>query len=293
MNLFIPTAFSRVVCVVALSLLSLLLIGASPASAQPLSLFDDVSRPGLPGRLFVPNQAETSARPLVLFLHGAGATGSNNTSQINGNMGGLFAEAQSEGAFIYAPQATTFQWSSEDRTDLVMSTIDEIIATENVDPTRIYVTGLSMGGGGTWNMANRFPDRFAAALPIAAVSPASDFDAANFLDLPTWAFHGRSDITVSVEATRSVVSDIILEAGDVVPEFPEERGADLIYASDSIDLQYSEWRASGHTIWFRVYQDTPEVYDWMFARSIPEPAAGLMLIIAALSGFGIYRRRYR
>src|SRR3954451_1958058 len=123
----------------------------------------------LPGRLYVPPEATsdpTTPRPFILFFHGAGEDGTNNTSQINGNIDNLLAEAKRRGAFLYAPQ-TTNNWSSTTTTGDVLTMVQSAEATLNVDRSRLYITGLSNGGGGTWNMVSRYPKVFAAALPIS------------------------------------------------------------------------------------------------------------------------------
>src|SRR5688572_14546924 len=137
----------------------------------------------LPGRMYVPPEAANPAqpRPLILFLHGAGESGTNNVTQVNQNIDNLLAEAKQRGAFLYAPQ-TNNTWAPATTIDNTMLMINGALISYNVDASRLYVTGLSMGGGGVWNMLNRFPDRFAAGVPIAAVSPASGFLSANLLD---------------------------------------------------------------------------------------------------------------
>ena len=138
--------------------------------------FVDFSMAGLPGKLFVPPEANESARPVILFLHGAGETGSNNLSQINGNITNLVNAAKERGAYLYAPQATSvvggiYNWNDMERTDNVMSMMDQLSTQENVDVSRIYVTGLSMGGGGTWSMASRYSDRQVPGLRRIRLQP--------------------------------------------------------------------------------------------------------------------------
>src|SRR4051812_18286716 len=145
----------------------------------------------LPGRLYIPPQAKSdrrAPRPLILFLHGGGERGSNNHSQVNVNMDNLLAEAKRRGAYLYAPQSPG-DWNSRAITDQVMTMIDRAIAEQNVDKSRLYVTGLSSGGCGTWNMLNRYPDRFAAGIPICAGSPDTDFVPGRLVDHSIYVFH--------------------------------------------------------------------------------------------------------
>jgi predicted peptidase len=220
----------------------------SQLMAQPnVDQFVDFSTTGLPGRLFIPDEAASSARPVILFLHGAGETGTNNTSQVNGNIDNLLAEAQSRGAFLYAPQAPTFGWNSISRTDTIMSMVDQIFATQNSDANRLYVTGLSMGGGGTWNMANRYGDQIAAVVPIAGINPSGDFDGSNLVDMPTWAFHARNDNVVNRSATINTVNRILDAAGE--PRISDPGTAGFEYQNDNLDLAYTQYASGGHGIW--------------------------------------------
>src|SRR4051794_13355906 len=140
-------------------------------------------------------------------MHGAGEDGTNNSSQVNVNIDNLLAEAKRRGAYLYAPQ-TTNNWSSSALTTNVMTMVTQAETTKNVDRHRLYVTGLSNGGGGTWNMASRYPGVFAAALPIAGVTPAADFSPLRLVNEPVWAFHARNDTVVSVNTSHTVVNNI-------------------------------------------------------------------------------------
>ena len=274
-------------------LLSVLL--SLPLNAADPSDFVDFSTEGLPGQLFVPPEAEDSARPIIVFLHGAGETGTNNRSQINNNIDNLLSAAKDHGAFLYAPQATTvqggiFNWNDQDRTAGVMTMVDQILSDRNADMDRVYITGLSMGGGGTWNMVSRYPDRFAAAVPIAGVRTANDFEPANMLGTPTWAFHARNDGVITRERSRGVVNDILSAAGEPTLTFPDNRDRSTFeFVSETLDLAYTEYPTGGHGIWPRVYS-TPEVYDWMFAQSVPEPHSTSLLAIVLMFVLGRCRR---
>jgi predicted peptidase len=258
--------------------------------------FLDFSTADLPGRLYVPPEAENSARPLIVFLHGAGESGTNNLSQINSNIDNLLKAAKQRGAFLYAPQATTvvgsiYNWNDTSRTTNVMAKVDQVLAEQNADPDRVYITGLSMGGGGTWNMVSRYPDRFAAAVPIAGVKTADDFAPANQLGTPTWAFHARNDGVVSKDRSREVINGMLLAAGEPTLTFPanNDRETTFEFVSEPLDLRYTEFPTGDHFIWGRVY-DTPEMYDWMFSHAVPEPACGTMLILGAVILAMVVRR---
>lgn len=271
----------------AFSIATILLIGLALAFTGPHANaanpneFLEYSANGLPGRLYVPPDAmqPTTPRPLVVFLHGAGEIGSNNVTQVNGNIDNLFDEVKDRGAFLYAPQASG-SWASVSRTSLVMDMVDQAIAAYSVDPNRIYVTGLSMGGGGTWNMLSRHSERIAAGVPIAAISPSADFQPSNLIGLPTWAFHSRSDNVVPEQATREVINRILVSAGKPAEPFPPSRMTLELFDED-VNLRYTEWPTGGHGIWGRVYADT-QLRDWMFSQSltIPEPCTIVLALWA-------------
>ncbi len=268
--------------------LSFALLAGTVAQAANPAEFMDVSIPDLPGQLYIPPEAQDSARPMILFLHGAGETGTNNTSQIGGNIDNLFAAAKARGAFLYAPQATTVSgqihnWDSITRSDSVLTQLNQFLTNQNTDLSRVYITGLSMGGGGTWNIASRSPDLFAAALPIAGVRVASDFDAANIVDIPTWAFHARDDGVVSKDNSRSVVNAILAAEGESPLAIPRRTTDPIEFVNDDIGLRYSEFVTGGHVIWGPIY-GTPEVMDWMFSQSqaVPEPATAVCTLMAVI-----------
>jgi predicted peptidase len=249
----------------------------------------------LPGRLYIPPAAVTdpaTPRPFILFMHGAGESGVNNSAQVNGNIDNLLAEAKRRSAFLYAPQ-TNGGWNSATILDRVKTMIDQAIGQQPIDAARLYVTGLSMGGGGTWNMLHRFDDLFAAGVPICAASPASGFIAANMLDEPVWAFHARDDGTVSNQTTRNVINSILTAGGQASPSYPVPPvTTDFAFVSSALDLRYTEYRTGGHGIWGRVY-NTPAMYEWLFSHStVPEPSSVLAALVATVGGRMIMRQQH-
>ena len=240
----------------------------------------------LPGRLHVPTEYATdptTPRPLILFLHGSGESGTNNTSQVNGNIDNLLAAAKSRGAFLYAPQ-TNIGWANSTLLGYAMSMVDRAIADQSVDPNRIYVTGLSMGGGGAWNFLNQFPNRVAATVPICGVSPSLNFMPAQLLNEPIWAFHGRFDATVPTTVTRDIINTFLTLAGQPIPTYPPLNtfGPNVQFDFPPLDLHYTDYRG-GHDIWSPVY-NTSELYDWMFAHGdVPEPSTVVLALIAFLA----------
>jgi predicted peptidase len=306
----------------ALFLISRVGAAANVADFADFSLRNRSNQVILPGRLYVPPEATsdpTTPRPFLLFFHGAGEDGTDNVSQIDGNIDNLLAEAKRRGAFLYAPQ-TTSNWSSAALTTNVMTMVGQAETTLNVDPHRLYVTGLSNGGGGVWNVASRYPGVFAAALPIAGVTPASDFSAFRLVNEPVWDFHARNDPTVSVSVSHSVVNSILSADHQPLPSYPSASSTSDYFISNpdlslhqtvealiqgggvaeyripgsGLDLMYYELTTGGHVIWPSVYA-SPPVYDWLFAHTtgVPEPSSLAVLLMGAASFSTFGRRRGR
>jgi predicted peptidase len=125
---------------------------------------------------------------------------------------------------------------------LAIEVLNRLTTEFSIDPSRIYVTGLSMGGFGTWDALWRWPDLFAAAVPICGGGDTSK--APIFAHKPIWAFHGESDDIVPVEATRSMVNAVRLAGGDSI---------------------YTEYPGVGHDSWTPAYNE-PKLFDWLFAQ---------------------------
>src|SRR6478609_5098095 len=194
-------------------LISQFAAAASVADFVDFSLRNSSNQVILPGRLYVPPEASNPGvpRPFILFFHGAGESGSDNISQVNVNIDNLLAEAKRRGAFLYAPQSPN-AWNGISLLNNVQTMIGRVEATQNVDEQRLYVTGLSNGGGGTWTMLSRFPNEFAAALPISGVKPATDFVASHLVNESIWAFHARNDTTVSVNVSHDTLNSVLSAA---------------------------------------------------------------------------------
>lgn len=198
--------------------------------------------------------------PLVLFLHGAGERGNDNVKQLKYLPTWLAEPAlrRRHPCFVLAPQCrmderwVDVSWADVKSTpqpatptiDLAAATkaLEETLGREAVDPARVYLTGLSMGGYGTWDLAARQPDRFAAILPVCGGG--DDRAAARIASLPTWCFHGDADTAVSVERSRSMIAALKAAGGRPI---------------------YSELPGVGHDSWTPAYRDG-FVLDWLFSQ---------------------------
>ena len=208
-----------------------------------------------PYRLFVPaGYVATTSYPLVMFLHGAGEAGTNNTSPLNNNANGalVFVSTANQAAypcFMLVPQATSSGWSAAVRREHLPAIIASLRATYAIDPDRIAVTGLSLGGGGTWDQLAQNPTLYAAAVPICGWGGGNY---AAFAGVPIWTFHSANDPTVSVTGTRNAISGVRAAGGDPI---------------------YTEYATGGHASWVPAYQN-PYLVPWVMAQRRGLPRMG-------------------
>ena len=214
----------------------------------------------LPYRLLKPEKIEPGkSYPLVLFLHGAGERGTDNCKQLV-HGAGAFAKPENRRkypCFVVAPQCPSERrWVEVDWNlpahvmpekpsvplRLTLELLDKLAAELPVDTGRLYITGLSMGGFGTWDAIARWPDRFAAALPICGGGDTAQ--APKLKTLPIWAFHGGADHTVATCRTTAMIEAIRHCGGKA---------------------KMTIYPGVAHDSWSRTYAD-PAVLDWFFAQ---------------------------
>ena len=214
----------------------------------------------LPYRLLSPATIEEGKKyPVVLFLHGAGERGDDNERQLVHVVKELATDEMMARypCFVVVPQCPTEQkWVEVDwklpeskmpaTPSVPLAAAYELIENfeknRPVDSTRIYVCGLSMGGFGTWDCLQRWPNRWAAAIPICG---GGDPAFARFLaSIPIWAFHGDADQAVPVERTRQMIDAIRNYSGNCL---------------------YTEYEGVGHDSWTRTAENRL-VWDWIFSQ---------------------------
>jgi len=190
--------------------------------------------------LFLPETygKEQKRWPLMLFLHGAGERGDDlNKVKVHGPP--KIVEKQKDFPFIVvSPQCPEGDWWTE-KTEMLINLLDDIVANYDVDTERIYLTGLSMGGYGSWALASEYPERFAAVVPICGGG--NRIMAIKLKDVPIWAFHGAKDSVVPVEESKELVEAINARGGN----------AKLTIYPDA-----------NHDSWTETYNNQ-EVYDWL------------------------------
>ncbi len=175
--------------------------------------------------------------PLMIFLHGAGERGSNlNKVKVHGPPK-LIGQGKEFPFIIVSPQCPLEKWWPT-MIETVMVLIDEITEKYDVDESRVYLTGLSMGGYGTWTIASTHPDRFAAIAPICGAG--TPVIAYKLKETPVWAFHGDEDPTVDPDESRKMV-DRVNETGG--------------------NAKLTMYEGVAHDSWTQTY-DNSELYDW-------------------------------
>ncbi len=224
----------------------------------------------LPYRLFVPKDYDKSKEyALILFLHGAGERGDDNEAQIKHAQFLRFASDEVQAkhpSIIVAPQCPAtnlpdgsdqhkwvqLPWGSKkplttpkepsDSMRLTFEILDGLEKEYNIDPQRRYVTGLSMGGYGTFDALVRRPKYWAAGVPICGGM--DNGKAKEIAHIPVWVFHGDKDTAVPVERSRTAVA-ALKEAGG--------------------EPRYTEYAGQGHGVWGPAYEE-PELVEWLFAQ---------------------------
>lgn len=187
--------------------------------------------------------------PLVLFLHGMGERGDDLSLVKRHGPPKLLEAGREIAAIVVSPQCPLqpqFGWS----TPAVLALLDDVMERCAVDPDRVLLTGLSMGGYGTWAVACEAPERFAALAPICGGGDPAK--AARLAALPIWAFHGADDRVVPLAQSEAMVRAV--EAAGGAPKLTVYEGV-------------------GHDSWVRAYDD-PALWEWLLAQRRPGEGGG-------------------
>ncbi len=200
--------------------------------------------------LYLPKSYERASKtepmPLIIYLHGSSRRG-RDVEQVKANGLAPLMDKRDDFEFVVvSPQALSkHSWQRCWQPDDLIILLDHLLATYHIDPKRVYLTGLSMGGYGTWAAIEKHADRFAAAAPICGGGdPAS---AKSIGKLPVWAFHGEDDRVVSVERSREMVTAIETAKGNA---------------------RLTVYPGVGHDSYTRTYAD-PKLYQWFLKHKRP------------------------
>lgn len=220
-----------------------------------------------PYRLSAPQFPEKGKKyPLILFLHGSGECGSDNRLQLRAGVPALLGTLQQrpQPVMVLAPQCQAGNWwvkrlamkpeyaAAKEPTpalEVALELCRHLVSERQADPDRLYVTGLSLGGFGAWDAAQREPAMFAAAIPICGGGDIRRVQ--EIRRLPIWVFHGTDDKNVPVECSRRMV--------------------ELLRQIGSRSVRYTEYEGAGHNVWDQTYAN-PEVIDWLLRQTrAPKP----------------------
>jgi predicted peptidase len=208
-------------------------------------VFKDVDGKEAKYVLFIPKDYDgKKAYPLIFFLHGAGETGTEGKKQAEVGIGKAIKEQADTFPFITVfPQSQKRTWKADsDDGKRALAILDETEKEYKVDKKRVYLTGLSMGGFGTWSMAETFPEKWAAIVPICGGGDPKT--AEKIKNIPCWIFHGDADNAVKVDRSRDMKKALETAGGKPI---------------------YTEYAGVGHNSWDKAYA-TKELYDWLLKQ---------------------------
>jgi poly(3-hydroxybutyrate) depolymerase len=254
----------------------------------------------LPYHVFIPDSYTPALKyPMVLGLHGAGERGDNNEAVLKNEMATVWALDSNQARWpcvIVVPQCPVnnswadITWSASYSVDAqpisnelltVNDILDSLEREFSIDTNRVYITGLSMGGLGTWDMIVRYPNRFAAAVPMCGVGDTTKVNVISHV--PIWNSHGAKDATVPVAYSRVMIAALEKSGRNVVythcrngnpTGMTESELADSIAAG--VTLLYSEYENVGHSVWNSAYTN-PLLLPWVFSQyktQAPVPGEG-------------------
>jgi len=179
--------------------------------------------------------------PLILFLHGSGERGSDLELVKRNGIAKIVEELADFPFITISPQCPEdSRWTEQ--AEIVMLLLEEIEEKYNVNPQKVYLTGLSMGGYGTWLLAAQHPEKFAAIAPICGGGDPQW--APRLKDMPIWAFHGAQDDIVPLEKSQIMVRAVKEQGGNVC---------------------FTIYPEAGHDSWVKAYDD-PELCQWFLAN---------------------------
>jgi predicted peptidase len=180
---------------------------------------------------------------LILFLHGSGETGTDGKKQAQTGLGSAIKKHEKTFPFIAIfPQSQKRTWKADSEDGLrAMAILDVVQKEYKVDPKRVYLTGLSMGGMGTWSFAAKYPEKWAAMVPICG--PGEVGTAAAIKDIPCWCFWGDKDGFANTSMPKMVKA---LEDAGGKPKQTVYPGV-------------------GHNSWDNAY-GTKELYEWLLEQ---------------------------
>lgn len=187
--------------------------------------------------------------PLLLFLHGRGESYGPLSLVAKWGPPQMIARGEHFPMIVVSPQCPgNDSWNRPTQQQRIVELLEALTTTYRIDPERVYLSGLSMGGYGSWRLAADHPERFAAAVIICGGGDPAD--AAKLTRLPIWVFHGDQDAAVPVVKSQEMV--------------------DAIRAAGGESIRYTTLEHVGHNSWSPAYA-LPDLYAWLLAQKRPTP----------------------
>jgi predicted peptidase len=228
-------------------------LGAPGADAAPERGFIERAYRDAAGQeskysLFVPHGHEPAKPlPVILFLHGSGEIGTDGVAPTRVGIGPAIRKREGDFPFLVVfPQARRqFLWlPGTDDARRAMAILAQVQKDYATDPKRVYLTGISMGGFGTWSLAARYPDRWAAIVPVCGGGDPATAEAIK--QIPCWCFHGAADPVVPPDTSRAIIAALKQAGGSP---------------------RYDEFPGVGHDSWDKAYA-TPGLFDWLLQQRL-------------------------
>lgn len=195
--------------------------------------------------VYIPKGYDASKKyPVLLFLHGSGETKGGTKQPVAVGIGPAIKKRADFPFIVVIPQSEKRTWKAKtDDGNRALAILDEVMKDYSTDADRVILTGLSMGGFGTWSLGFAEKDRWAALVPICGGGDPRF--GATFKDMPIWCFHGGADNVVPAKYSQDMIAAIKKAGGDP---------------------KYTEYEGVGHNSWDEAY-GTDELYKWMLKQT--------------------------
>jgi predicted peptidase len=192
--------------------------------------------------VFVPRDYNPSRTyPAIVFLHGIGEAGSDGKKSTTVGIGPAIAKRNGDFPFIVLFPQAGWNWTTKEAGQLVLDTIDDASRAYSIDRDRVLLTGMSSGGKGTWVLGARYPQTFAALVPMGGYAAYDTVATLVKSRMPIWALHNSGDFIVPVGGTRGMIKKLKEEGGNP---------------------RYTEFSAAGHNCWDAAY-DEGKLFEWL------------------------------
>ena len=203
--------------------------------------------------VFVPPRYDPAVRyPALVFLHGVGESGSDGIAPTTVGIGPEIDRRNGDFPFIVIFPQSTGRWASDEAGAIAIAALDDAMRSYSIDPQRVALTGLSIGGTGTWKIGAAYRHRFAALIPLSGFSAYAAVP--KLLTIPIWSFHYSADPLASSANSRTMCERIMSAGGNAT---------------------YTEYAGFSHFVWTRAYA-RDDLWQWVLSQRLsPDAQADL------------------